>query len=399
MLADPSVDAVDICLPTPEHRTATEAALAAGKHVLVEKPLALTLADADALVDAAERTDKIVMVAHVLRFWPEYVELQRLVASGELGRPLSAVATRRQPFPAWSELFARSDLTGGAVVDMMIHDYDALNWLFGTPQSVVCRGHKNARSGGWDQTQVLIDYGNASAVVDGGMTMPDSYPFSSSLQVLCERGAIEYHFRAGGRSVEMGAGVNDLILYPETGDPVRLDVPQADPYATECAYFIDCIQSRPARPTAPPRPTPAAPSRSRWRPASPSTPTRPPAPSQSHRPLRELHVRMRYQSISRSGHNGLSAVLSVWDPARRAMRRAYAKVGLTVRIVLITALITVVLGGACAGVVIYALDQNKIDGSGTIITEDREVANVRAIDMEGGNYRVIVTRGSQESLS
>lgn len=69
------------------------------------------------------------------------------------------------------------------------------------------------------------------------------------------------------------------------------------------------------------------------------------------------------------------------------------------RIVLITALITVVLGGACAGVAIYALDQNKIEGSGTIITEDRDVANVRAIDMEGGNYRVVVTRGSQESLS
>jgi predicted dehydrogenase len=61
--------------------------------------------------------------------------------------------------------------------------------------------------------------------------------------VLCERGAVEYHFRAGGRSVEMGAGVNDLILYPEHGDPVRLDLPQADPYIAECAYFIECIQS------------------------------------------------------------------------------------------------------------------------------------------------------------
>ncbi len=246
VLSDPSVDAVDICLPTPEHRAMTEAALAAGKHVLVEKPLALTLADADTLVDAAAKTDKIVMVAHVLRFWPEYAELQRIVASGELGRPLSAVATRRQPFPAWSELFSRSDLTGGAVVDMLVHDYDALNWLFGAARSVVCHGHKNARSGGWDQAQVLIDYGDASAVVDGGMTMPESYPFSSSLQVLCERGAIEYHFRAGGRSVEMGAGVagsNDLILYPESGDPVRLDVPQADPYTAECAYFIECVRS------------------------------------------------------------------------------------------------------------------------------------------------------------
>ncbi len=247
LLGDGSIDAVSVCLPTPEHRPATEAAIAAGKHVLLEKPIALTLADADALVDLAAASDRTVMVAHVLRFWPEYVELQRLVGSGDLGRPLSALATRRQPFPAWSALFVRSDLTGGAVVDMMIHDFDALNWLFGAPGAVTAFGHRNPRSGGWDQTQVAVDYGAASALVDGGMMMPESYPFSSSLQVLCERGAVEYHFRAGGRSVEMGGGVNDLVLYPADGDPVRLEVEQRDPYAAEVAYFVDCLLTgRPA---------------------------------------------------------------------------------------------------------------------------------------------------------
>jgi predicted dehydrogenase len=90
---------------------------------------------------------------------------------------------------------------------------------------------------------VLIDYGNASAVVDGGMTMPESYPFSSSLQVLCQTGALEYHFRAGGRSVEMGTGVNDLILYPNEGDPSKLSVAQQDPYLAEIAYFVDCTRT------------------------------------------------------------------------------------------------------------------------------------------------------------
>ena len=242
LLADDGIGAVDVCLPTPEHRSATEAALAAGKHVLLEKPLALTAEDADALVDLAKGTDRVFMVAHVLRFWPEYVELQRRVAAGEIGAPRSALATRRQPFPAWSELFARSDLTGGAVVDQMIHDYDALNWVFGAPQAVTACGHRNPRSGGWDQVQVLIDYGEgASGLVDGGMMMPESYPFSSRLEVLGERGALEYHFRAGGRSVEMGAGVNDLTFYPDDGDPVRLDVAQQDPYTAEVAYFVECV--------------------------------------------------------------------------------------------------------------------------------------------------------------
>jgi len=243
ILGDPEIEAVDICLPTPQHREVTEAALAAGKHVLLEKPIALSLEDAEALVRANEETDRVFMIAHVLRFWPEYVEIARRVATGELGAPRSGFASRRQPFPAWSALFSRADLTGGAVIDMMIHDYDALNWIFGAPRAVTARGMRNLRSGGFDQVQVLIDYGNgASALVDGGMMMPESYPFSSRLEVLCEEGAMEYAFRAGGRSVEMSGGVNELTLFPNEGEPLLLASAQVDPYAAECDYFLNTIR-------------------------------------------------------------------------------------------------------------------------------------------------------------
>jgi predicted dehydrogenase len=254
VLSDPNIEAVDICLPTPQHREVAEAALSVGKHVLLEKPIALSLEDARALVRANEATDRVFMIAHVLRFWPEYVEIARRVGSGELGKPRTGFASRRQPFPAWSALFSRSDLTGGAVIDMMIHDYDALNWVFGTPLAVTARGMRNPRSSGFDQVQVLIEYGDgASALVDGGMMMPESYPFSSRLEVLCDEGAMEYAFRAGGRSVEMGGGVNELTLYPNEGDPLRLSPAQVDPYAAECAYFVDAI----SRGNAADRATPA----------------------------------------------------------------------------------------------------------------------------------------------
>ena len=82
LLADPDIDAVDVCLPTPQHREVTEAALAAGKHVLLEKPIALSLDDARALVAANDGTDRVLMIAHVLCFWPEYVEIARRVGSG-----------------------------------------------------------------------------------------------------------------------------------------------------------------------------------------------------------------------------------------------------------------------------------------------------------------------------
>lgn len=244
LFADPSIDAIDICLPTPLHREMAERAIAAGKHVLLEKPITMTMEDADALVDLAEGTDRVFMIAHVLRFWPEYVELQKLAASGDHGQPISAVAYRRQAFPAWSALFSQADLTGGAVIDMMIHDFDAVNWLLGTPVAVAARGVLNPRSGGYDQVQVMIEYeGGRSALVDGGMMMPDSYPFTSSMQLLSERGAIEYHFHAGGRSVEMGQGLNLLTLYPPDGDPKIVEPKQIDPYQAELAYFVDCIRT------------------------------------------------------------------------------------------------------------------------------------------------------------
>ncbi|MGB3328884.1 MAG: Gfo/Idh/MocA family oxidoreductase [Thermomicrobiales bacterium] len=245
ILADPAIDAVDICLPTPEHRPVLEAALAAGKHVLLEKPLALSLEDGRAMVkaaaDAAGR-GQVVMIAHVLRFWPEYRKAQEIVASGTLGAPRSGFASRRQPFPAWSALLARSDMTGGAIVDQMIHDYDALNWIFGTPQTVMAHGIRNPRSGGLDHSQALIAYDGAIGATDGGMVMPETYPFSTRFEILCEAGAVEYHFRAGGRSFEVGTPTNELLVYRNEGDPELIAVEQTDAYENETAAFIACVR-------------------------------------------------------------------------------------------------------------------------------------------------------------
>jgi len=258
VLSDDSIEAVDICLPTPAHRPAVEAALAAGKHVLLEKPLALTLEDGEALVSAYEAIDRVFMVAHVLRFWPEYIELKRLIDSGELGRPISASTVRRQPFPEWSALFKASDQTGGAIFDMLIHDYDAMNWVLGTPISVIANGIRNPRSGGLDHAQALIEYEGGTGIADGGMIQPESYPFTSRIEVLCEAGAIEHHFQAGGRSFEVGEPANRLTVYREEGEPEVLTVDQSDAYANEIGYFIECIRSGTKAERATPRDAQAA---------------------------------------------------------------------------------------------------------------------------------------------
>jgi len=243
ILTDDSIDAVDISLPTPEHRAATEAALAAGKHVLLEKPLSISMEDANAIMEATASSDRTVMVAHVLRFWPEYVELKRIIDSGVLGAPRFVSATRRQPAPDWTDGGPHGHLTGGSLHDMLIHDFDAANWVLGRPTSAYAIGAYNSKNEAVDQAQVLVRYEGASATIDGGSTMPESYPFTSRFDVLCDNGAVEYHFQAGGRSFEVGEPTNVLTVYHNESDPEVVEVEQTDPYENEVAYFVDCVRN------------------------------------------------------------------------------------------------------------------------------------------------------------
>ena len=162
VISDPEVDAVDICLPTPLHRTAAERAFGDKKAVFLEKPLALTVEDGEAIVRAAERGGRTFMVGLVLRFWPEYVELHRRVTSGELGRPLSLAASRLSPPADWAEWFADPSQSGGAPVDLMVHDFDQANWLLGEPRTVYARGGTSAGAGFPDHVVAVVDYDGAA---------------------------------------------------------------------------------------------------------------------------------------------------------------------------------------------------------------------------------------------
>ena len=240
-LADPEIDAVDICLPTPLHREWAEASLAAGKHVLLEKPIALTLEDADAIVAAAEQSGRIFMVGLVLRFWPEYVELQRRVAGGELGRPLSVSATRLSPPADWNDWMADPGKSGGVPVDLLIHDFDQMNWLLGTPRRVFARAPRP------DHVLAVVEYDGAEGIAEGSMAMPKAYPFSSNVRVLGEEGVAEYSFSAApaedGGNVGASSAPRGLQLYlRSSADPVSVPVEPADPWGPEIDYFVSCVE-------------------------------------------------------------------------------------------------------------------------------------------------------------
>lgn len=240
VFADPEVDAVDICLPTPVHRDVAERAFAAGKHVFLEKPLALTVEDGEAIVAAAERSGRLFMVGLVLRFWPEYAELHRLVEAGELGRPKAVFAQRLSPPADWADWLGDREQSGGTPVDLMIHDFDQMNALLGTPRSV----YANEPEPG--HVQALVDYDGGSGIAEGSMSMPRSYPFSSDIRVLGEHGVAEYAFSAapveGEGNIGASSSARGLRVYPREGDMRVVDVASADPWGPEIEHFVLCLE-------------------------------------------------------------------------------------------------------------------------------------------------------------
>lgn len=242
-ISGPGIDAVDICLPTYLHREAAEKAFGAGRDVFLEKPIALNMTDADAIVGAAEASGRILMVGLALRFWPEYVELHRLVAAGELGRPRLVSVHRLSPPANWNEWMANEAMSGGVAVDLLVHDLDQVNWLLGRPLRAF------ARSPAPRHLVAMVEYeGGSWGFAEAGMAMPNSYPFSSYIRVLCEGGSAEYSFAAapaeGKGNLGAAQSAPGLWVYPSDGGARLVPVQPADPWGPEIAYFIGCVERR-----------------------------------------------------------------------------------------------------------------------------------------------------------
>ncbi len=137
LLADREVELVDICTPTALHSEQTIAALKAGKHVLCEKPLAENAAVARKILKTAAASEKFLMPAMCMRFWPGWSWLKKVVAEKTYGVVCAAHFRRVTAKPAWGRAGTHA---GGALLDLHIHDTDFVNFLFGRPASVFSSG-------------------------------------------------------------------------------------------------------------------------------------------------------------------------------------------------------------------------------------------------------------------
>ncbi len=239
------IDCVDICLPTFLHLAMVKKAAAAGKHVLCEKPIALSIEEADEMIAAVNKHNVKGMVGHVLRFWPEYIKARELMNSGKLGKPLHAFCERLAVCPDWYEnnwgLSEKN--SGGVPLDLSIHDLDYLLWLFGEPKQVKAQGVVNPDLGGIVHISTCVDFKNGkSGFAEGGWAFGGEFPFTMVLRILCEKGTIDWIFRAG-KNIEERAQKAGVMIYENSGNTYTLDVVEQDPYYLECEYFVDCINN------------------------------------------------------------------------------------------------------------------------------------------------------------
>ncbi len=246
LLSDPRVDAVSICTHTDTHVDLGVAALRAGKHVLVEKPVATTSAEVRRLAAAAKETGKLCMPAMVMRFWPEWVWLREAVRAGTYGKATSASFQRMGASPPWTDFYRDTTRSGGALVDLHIHDTDFIRWCFGEPREVVSTGTI-------DHMTTLYRFADDSGApghvfAEGAQNLTPGFGFRMRYTVVFERATADFDIgrtptlmlSRDGRNeavpLAAGAGINPS----EAQGPLPPAAPKSA-YEAEVRYFLGAI--------------------------------------------------------------------------------------------------------------------------------------------------------------
>jgi predicted dehydrogenase len=231
MLRDPGLDVVDVTLPTYLHAGATVAALAAGKHVICEKPMAINSAEAAWMVGAAKKARRRLFIAHCIRFWPQYAVARDIVKSGKWGSVISACFRRFSTTPTWSWNNWLQDpaKSGVAALDLHVHDADYVLYLLGKPRAVTAHG-TGLGKGRMDHIHATYDFGPGKLVTaEGGWEFAPGFPFSMTFSIVMKKATLN-----------MGSDFV-LNLHPLKGASRAIPVPAGDGYGHELAHFVKCL--------------------------------------------------------------------------------------------------------------------------------------------------------------
>lgn len=239
LLADPDLDAVSVVTMWDQHRDPALAALAAGKHVFLEKPLASTVADCRRIAQQARQTEQCFMVGHICRFNPRYAAARQAIANGRIGQIVSMYARRN--IPAW----VTADLLNkiGPIVGDGVHDTDLMLWYSQSKietayaQTGTFRGLKHADLG-W----TMYRFANgAIGVLENVWCLPDKTPFQidERMEIIGTEGSLHIQETTPSFGIvdHQAFHFTDTTYWPE------LHGRRAGALRDELAYFAQCVRS------------------------------------------------------------------------------------------------------------------------------------------------------------
>ncbi len=238
LLADPEIDSVSVVTHVYDHRDIAVAALKAGKHVLLEKPMAATVEDCDAIIEASQSAKGILMVGHICRFDPRVALAKEAVEQGRIGRIVYMYARRNLSTRIGKEVLDKiSPLLGDG-----IHDTDIMLWLSGAKVETVYA--QNVRVGTFKYPDIgLAIYrldSNAVGVVETVWALPENTPFTidAKMEIIGTEGAIYIDCGNAGLVINDKDGINT----PDTGYWPNLHGNPIGALRNEFEYFFKCIR-------------------------------------------------------------------------------------------------------------------------------------------------------------
>ncbi|MHB1001036.1 MAG: Gfo/Idh/MocA family protein [Armatimonadota bacterium] len=246
------IDAVDVCTPNFIHADPTIKALEAGKHVIVEKPIALNAEEGAAMVEAAKRSGKKLMVAYCMRWRSDACALKRFIDAGDMGDIYYARihALRRRGIPSWGVFTQKDKQGGGPLIDIGCHILDLTLWLMGHPKPVAASGACYTKFGTrpglvglfgkWDHTNYTVeDFATAMIRFDNGATMTIESSFAANIEKDVVNSTL--------LGTEGGCELNPVKMFREERETL-LDVspvflPDVKWHQGEINDFIDAIKN------------------------------------------------------------------------------------------------------------------------------------------------------------
>ncbi len=245
MLQKEQLDMVDICTPTFTHKDIAIQCANHGLHVLCEKPIAFSLEDAQAMVDAARKNHVQFMVAQVIRFWPEYSYLKQVYDSKMYGKLVQAWFSRLSGAPmwAWEGWYVDPSRSGMAVYEMHIHDLDFLHFMIGKPAAVRSLAvNQPSIYASFIKTQYYYESLPGVIVEAEGGWWQGAVPFSHTFRVVFERATLIFDsdkltiYEAGEakpKVIEIASGVEM---------PGSINLKNTGGIYNEIAYFVECLR-------------------------------------------------------------------------------------------------------------------------------------------------------------